>query len=468
MVEALTALLYLVVAGLLPAVALTGSVSLGLPCSAAVMLIVSALSGSFATIASVSATTTLLVALVLVNVVALAWLAVRARDLGPRLRRVSARRTGVVVWLLALPVVLLTVRPPAPLAWDARSIWWFHASWFLSGGEAVRDALANPLVAFSQTDYPVGNPTAIAGLWRLLGNQADYEQAQALSAVMTAFALGLLALVLAQRNRADEVVAVTLALVGAVQFGSNLAAFGYLDVLCASLLVTSLVASLLVVDARRASVLFALGLAAAASTKKEGVAFGLLVVAVAVVFAPGRRRRLVVSAVVAMTPAVVWRIALGSTGAEIKSDVRTAGVVRLTQAESLRRLRVAGPEVIAGSAGLLVPAIVVCGLVAVALWRRSSRRGLGAFAELYPAMACCVTALGAVALLSVVYAVNEMPLEWWLSTSIDRVTATPRLLALAAMCATVPVAVDLVRHAVPSPSATPTATPREPEETSHA
>jgi len=202
--DTLLALLYLAAGGFLPATALTGSVTLGIFCSVPVVLVVSSLCASVATFASLSATSLLLVVLGLVNGVAI-WRLVRDRRAVRSAR--SLGRPGVVVWLTAFPLVLLLVRPSVPGSWDVRSIWWFHASWFLHGGDVVREALANSLVEFSQTDYPTGNPMAIAGLWQLRGGRVDFWQAQALSAAMTALALGLLGLVLVQRGRAAGVVA---------------------------------------------------------------------------------------------------------------------------------------------------------------------------------------------------------------------------------------------------------------------
>ena len=58
----------------------------------------------------------------------------------------------VAVILGPLLLMALLVRRP-PVSWDARSIWWFHASWFEQGGAATRAALATPSSWKPQPQY---------------------------------------------------------------------------------------------------------------------------------------------------------------------------------------------------------------------------------------------------------------------------------------------------------------------------
>jgi hypothetical protein len=93
-------------------------------------------------------------------------------------RRRSRRRTraeSASPSVLLLPagglVAFATVLRP-PVAWDARSIWWFHAKWFAQGGAAVVDAMRNPAFSFSHPDYPPFAPATNAAAWRVDGTQS--------------------------------------------------------------------------------------------------------------------------------------------------------------------------------------------------------------------------------------------------------------------------------------------------------
>jgi len=211
------------------------------------------------------------------------------------------------------------------------------------------------------------------------------------------------------------------------------------------LLVVSALAPFLLSDQRGATAVFALCLAAAASTKKEGVAFGLVVVAVVLVFQPHGRRKVLAWGALALVPALLWRLVLESTGSPVHEDVSVGGIARLFEPESLRRLGKAVPAVFQETSSVLVPAVVACVVAALAIRACRRQTGVGSFGDLVPAAVCCVAAVATAVLLSVVYAVNELPLAWWLWTSVDRATATPRLFAVAAMCATVPVVLGLTR-----------------------
>ena len=67
-----------------------------------------------------------------------------------------------VMYAPLLLAALLTRR--LPVSWDARSIWWFHASWFEQGGAATRAAMhATRRWPLSHPDYPPLAPATTAG-----------------------------------------------------------------------------------------------------------------------------------------------------------------------------------------------------------------------------------------------------------------------------------------------------------------
>ena len=424
-------LLLVLVVGSVPAVAIARSVLVGIPLGAAVLLIVSSVGATVATLFGWPLTPCVL-AVALTSLVAAGWASFRAPDRLPV-------RAGTDLGLLALlgvpSVAAFTLFPYLPIQWDARSIWWFHASWFQYGGETVRHSIANPHFSFSHPDYPAGVPAAIALLWRFTGSTENLPIAGTLTAVLTGLAVCGLAAVLVDDHRETANIASALALIMATAaLGGGLAAGGYVDVLGAALLVTSLAALTYLPTERLALTAGSLALAGATLTKNEGFVFGIAVLAVAVAATRHRRGRVAIVGAIALAPALAWQVAVASTGATITGDVSASGFLDLWRAEPLRRMSIAGPRVLAETLPFIGPAVLALALVWLAVRRCpvGERHRVDA-ADLRPAAALVVAALLTDVIVLFVYGAGRIEIRWWLGTSAERVVTTPRLFALASL-----------------------------------
>jgi hypothetical protein len=456
--DAVAALVFLATVGAMPAVALTGSVALGVPLGAAATLVTSAIGASVATLTGTSVVLWVVGAALATN--CLAALAIAGRSAGHTRwgSAVSVRGTALLVWYGVPALALLMLFRPAPIWWDARSIWWFHASWFRAGGDAVRSGLTNPAVAFSHPDYPPGDPAAIAALWSITGSGKDLPLAATTTAALTALAVVVIAMVLVIEHRdslgSDVLVtsAALLLVVAAVHLGQGYASGGYVDVLCSALLVGALAAFVEVDDLRAAMGAGALALAGASVTKSEGLLFGAMIVMVAVVAARGRRRAVLIFGSVALAPAVLWQVAVWSAGAPANSDLGGTGVdilVRLGRPDFWDRLVVAGPHVAREVYLIVLPAVLVLGLLAATTrgrWRTSTQ----ALPLRTPAALVAAAVLSAVAL-AFTYALGVTDLSRWVPTSLERVSSTPKLFALAGLVAMIPATLELLRSHDPQP-----------------
>ena len=134
---------------------------------------------------------------------------------------------GRARWALAAAVVLVFCGPILlePLqAWDARSIWFFHAKRiFYDGGFEATRGWGNPAYAFSHVDYPKLLPLLAAQAAYAAGFWNEYVPKVALLALLAPVVLGLLG---AARNVGVGLVLLMLAfLLG----GKDLVWNGYVD-----------------------------------------------------------------------------------------------------------------------------------------------------------------------------------------------------------------------------------------------
>lgn len=350
---------------------------------------------------------------------------------------------------LLLPALL--VRRP-PVAWDARSIWWFHASWIDGGAGAFRDALANPALAFSHPDYPPLAPATIAGAWSLSSGSGLWV-AQVVTTVLTLSAVAVLAyavrhLVPSVAPMVARLVALGVAL-GVWSVASYGVAGGYVDHLWAAALAAAVV--LLVVGghvlapdgsvgdddvlAHGTLALAAVLMAVAALTKNEGL---VATVIVAVVFTVRARRHLRRAAWiwVPVLAGVAWSLVARAFGAT--SDLSASPRIGQLARGDLAPLERIEPTLskLAGQAGwLLLAAAVVSVIGAVALGDR--RRALGLVPVRWP---WAVVVAYTVALVGT-YVISPYDIGWHLATSIDRVSVLLVLVALAIVASWVLVAV---------------------------
>jgi hypothetical protein len=320
------ALGFVLTIGIVPSRWISRSWVTAAPLSAALALL---LCGSGAMLSAIFGTPLLVAVIPVVlaaNVVS-AWALWRDKSRAPHDSILGAQPMVVT---LVLGLVLFCFRPAPPGAWDARSIWWFHASWFEAGGHVVRDAINNPLLVFSHPDYPPADPAVVASLWRLIGSQNLYL-AQAVTAVLTAMSLACLVTVCARRWRGDGAVTVVLALVVGASahlaggFGGN----GYVDLLSASLLAGAFVALSDRTDRRMISVGVVL-LAAGCLTKGEGLMFGLAgALIIAALRGRGERFYAALAGLVATLPAIAWIGFVWTVNPNVGGDVKPGDFVKL-------------------------------------------------------------------------------------------------------------------------------------------
>lgn len=197
---------------------------------------------------------------------------------------------GQMVVALGL-LALVVLYPPAPLGWDARSIWLFHASWLNDSASAFIDAQHLPAIEWAHPDYPLFGVSTIAVLWGLLGQGENLSlglQAVTVITVFTAALSGSLAISTLSKtgNRWINLAAFGLLIVAGFSIGGGLFNQAYMDTLQAFMVVCLMSALLPALIGRMnfSQALFA-GLVgiAAMSVKQEGFWFSLVVIAIMLV-----------------------------------------------------------------------------------------------------------------------------------------------------------------------------------------
>jgi hypothetical protein len=337
-------------------------------------------------------------------------------------------RSVVPFALVAAP--LLTVRQ-APHAWDARSIWWFHADWFWSGGDVLARALQNPIFVFSHPDYPPLAPATIATLWRLRGG-SDLEFAQLVSAILTAAPVVLLAMAVGGRfagtaSRWVGTAASVLVLL-AVHGGTKvMGTDGYVDLQWAVAFSAAAVVILLWPPEPRHVAVGAIALAYAGLTKNEGMLSAVVLLALAA-FRFRHRRQLLVFPAVATAAGFVWMVVARMHGAE--SDLASGP----TAAKWLRgdfvgfeRLHPTLTAVWNVGRGTMAPAALMLVLGVVFLRRDRHRLGIPGAGYLW------LAAAGAQLLIVLAYVISPDPLDWHLGSSLTRTMLVVQLLLLVEM-----------------------------------
>ena len=350
---------------------------------------------------------------------------------------------------LLLPALL--VRRP-PVGWDARSIWWFHAAWIDRGPTVLREALANPALAFSHPDYPPFAPATVAGAWTVTPGSGLWV-AQAVSTVLTLSAVAMLVyavriLVPSVSPMVARLVALAVGL-GTWTVAGYAVAGGYVDHLWAAALAAAVVlllisGSVITPDAdadadadraRRPHLLLAVVLmTVAALTKNEGF---VAVAIVALVFTVRARRQLRVAAWVwiPVIAGVVWNVVARAFGAS--SDLADSPRIDQLLGGDLAPLERIGPTLskLSAQVGWVLAAAVLVSVVG-SLALAARRRSLGLAPIRWP---WAVLGLFTVALVAT-YVISPYEIVWHLVTSIDRVAVLLILVALAIVASWVLVA----------------------------
>lgn len=332
-------------------------------------------------------------------------------------------------WLLLLPLgavfALLTVRQAA-FSWDARSIWFFHADWFASGGGAVVDAMRNRAFAFSHPDYPPLAPATNASVWLLQGERS-VEVAQVTTAILTASAVCLFAYAVIHITR-DRLPAWFRGLVGVLLVAAAYGAFrvdtgtnGYVDVLWAasfSAAAVFLLAAPCTDAARRFGVPL---LAVAALTKQEGLV-SAVAVAILVLLRSKHRAQMLRWLAVGLAPGLIWAAWARFLVVEPEPN-RLGALLRLDPSVRARFRPTALSIWHNGRLVIILAALTtVLGMVAV---MRSRREVSGSG---FPWIWCAASMVfGTIAS---AYLVSPHQIDWHLGTSVHRTTIVINLLLL--------------------------------------
>lgn len=116
-----------------------------------------------------------------------------------RSRVIQNARTAVshqeYIQLVAAAALVLFVVTlvPAPLAWDARSIWLFHASWLNSPAQAFLDGQSLVAIDWSHPNYPILGPASMAVTWGFAGGGENLILGVQVIALLTILVISLAA-----------------------------------------------------------------------------------------------------------------------------------------------------------------------------------------------------------------------------------------------------------------------------------
>ncbi|MGI5244370.1 hypothetical protein [Dactylosporangium sp. CA-139066] len=336
-------------------------------------------------------------------------------------------RDALLLTVPLVPPFLPIVRQP--LLWDAHMIWWLHAGYFEQGSAFTRESIGNPALSFSHQDYPPLASAPVALVWRVLGTHEFYPAA-IVSGVLTfsAVAAAVYALRLVTAAGPALVSWAAAVAVGWSAFSPlwMVPTAGFSDAMCAAAFAAGVVLLVLGREPFGPTLPLAmLLLSSAALMKNEGLS---MVLALAVVGTVKYRRsiRRIGWVWLPVGVAAVWSAVARALGA--RTDVLTGGRFEALlhgDPDTAGRF----PHVFATMAGRvdwIVGYAMIAALLGL-LFLRGRRRALGVGEDLW---------LWAVAglywcALTLIYMITPMPLEWHLSTSVDRVVILIVVLACA-------------------------------------
>lgn len=309
-----------------------------------------------------------------------------------------------------------------PTQWDAHSIWWTHAAYFITDGAIARAEIGNPWMYFSHTDYPPLLSATVAVAWRVAG--PSFWTAQAASAVVTFAGIALLAYavrtVTAVGPPTLSRLAGVLVALSSWGFAAVAPAGGLADPLWASTFVAGCV--LLLVGSSRAWLLPLLLLTVSALTKNEG----FIAAAELALVATLRHRRYAWRVWLPVLAGFAWsRLArhYGATS-DLVAGGHFDGFLRGDPAV-WQRIRPVSTSMLS-LLGLLTGLSAVSGVLGGALLRRQ-RAALGLGSDLW----LWLTYAMFLATLTVTYLTSPNDITWHLATSANRVTVPLTLLVVA-------------------------------------
>lgn len=341
---------------------------------------------------------------------------------------------GEILQLAVVAVIVLFVVsfPPAPLAWDARSIWFFHASWLDAPASAFIEGQTLEAVEFSHPNYPILGPASMAVSWGLAGlgeNLVLAEQVAALLAILIAALAGSVVVRRFARNgnTAVSTIAFALFVISALTIGDGLIVHGYMDALQACFVVALLALLVSSIDSPLTparAVLVTIVAIGASNVKQEGFWFSVIVI-VAFLMVSARRQYLVKYLPLAgvLTFYGAWKVFLAAIGASDETDAsgildRLPELINPTSDAWTIITRIASRELMEWIAPLI--ALSVLFLLGAIIF--AERR----FEVLRACLVIALSIAGMTATVVLTYALGNTRdiIDWWLSTSFTRIFAT--------------------------------------------
>lgn len=332
--------------------------------------------------------------------------------------------------------VVAVITTPAPLAWDARSIWFHHAAWL--NGPAIYYKEAQFLPVGSWPDYPILGPSLMALSFQVTGGDSNFWLASRVVGTLVLLIAGwtVVSLILRWNPKLHFgfVAAFTLAFgLAFTVLADGYYNAGYMDALQA-VSVVAVFASLLSlpVKVRLLNLVVPAALfIVAANIKQEGFwfAFGALLLGLAYQIL---RKNFVALSLIGV--AVLTRLGWSAfqEHLEMPENFHTADV--FSRLPSL----LAGDSELLGRIDLLWNTwgqprslgYVFLAILAVALLATIRFRSTQGVDKFFLPLVLLLAPIGVLSVVILTYGLGTGDLEWWLGTSYTRITATFEALAL--------------------------------------
>jgi hypothetical protein len=331
------------------------------------------------------------------------------------------------------------ISTPAPLAWDARSIWFHHALWL--NGPALYFWEAQFLPVGNWPDYPFTGPGLMALLWQLTGGGSDLWLASSVIGVSVVMVATLTGFLLGQKfapkaHWAFKTLGLLVFVTAVTFLADGYYNAGYQDTFQAVAvgLVLALVLNLDKQDAWKSLIPAAIAFILAANIKQEGFwfAFGVLVLGL-VVQAMQRNWKSLLLIPFALAIRAGWSLfqdylGMPDNGHTSEVVARIPALLTGDKAVYDNLAMVANLGIGPRSGGYL--ALVVLAGILIAVFYRPSSLAIRVVTPIVTLSA----PIGVLAVAVLTYALGQSGgLEWWLGTSYTRITATFELLALFAV-----------------------------------
>lgn len=332
-------------------------------------------------------------------------------------------------------MALVSLLPPAPLGWDARSIWLFHASWLNGPASVFLDAQTLPAIAWSHPDYPLFGSAIIAILWALLGQTENLSYGLQIISAITVLTAALTSSLTMSRiaqsgNRWINLIAFILFNAVAFSLGGGLFNQAYMDALQAFLIVC-LLSSLIPALQDRLSwpqaVLSGIIGVAAMSVKQEGFWFALTIILVMLLVTVRNQYFAKYLPLFVVTGFyALWKFFLESINSVQQSDVAGIGdrLPELLNADSTAWTILFRLTTNEGFSTFWKIAVVIVVFVTAMLVTQFNPTTIKLVALVVGSF------LAIIAIIFLTYALSQTreKIDWWLATSYIRVISTPILL----------------------------------------